>query len=269
VVTKLLTKQPKKTATYNRLLEITRHKGCGFVLLLDPDKLKLSAIPDIISHAIENGVDAFFVGGSLLHGNDFDHCIQQIKKAAGSYPVIIFPGSIFQISAHADAILFLSLISGRNPEHLIGNQVLAAPVIHQKQLEAISCGYMLIESGTLTSASFVSNSLPIPRTKPGIALAHALAAQYLGLKSIYLEAGSGAKETVPEEMIQLVAANVELPIFTGGGIRTPEVAAQKARAGANFVVIGNFFEEKNSAARMREFADAIHASANPFSNNGD
>jgi putative glycerol-1-phosphate prenyltransferase len=254
---------------YDRLREIACQKGCGFILLLDPDKIKLTEIPKIVPHAIENGVDAFLVGGSLLHGNDFDHCVRQIKKAAGNHPVIIFPGSIFQISSHADAILFLSLISGRNPEHLIGNQVLAAPVIHQKQLEAISCGYMLIESGTLTSASFVSNSLPIPRAKPGIALAHALAAQYLGLKSVYLEAGSGAKETVPEEMIQLVAAHVDLLIFTGGGIRAPEVAAQKARAGADFVVIGNFFEEKDSATRMREFADAIHNSAKPSANNGD
>lgn len=245
--------------TYQKLLSTADRNGCGFILLLDPDKISADALPDLMGNAIDAGVDAFFVGGSLLHGGDFDETIRRMKSAAGDRPVVIFPGSLFQISRHADAILFISLISGRNPEHLIGNQAVASPVIFNMGLEAISCGYMLIESGTLTSASFVSNSMPIPRAKPGIALAHALAAQYMGMKMVYLEAGSGAQKTVPEEMIALVSAHLEIPVIAGGGIRTPEMAQKKAAAGARFVVVGNFFEEKNSMSQLRDFADAIHS----------
>jgi len=244
--------------TYRRLQKILQERGCGFVLLLDPDKLPFQHISQNIEFARNAGVDVFLVGGSYLLDEQFHAFVQEAKRAAGDNPVIIFPGSLQQVSPHADAILYLSVISGRNPEHLIGSQVIAAPLVWKMKLEAISCGYMLIESGALTSAQFLSNSFPIPRGKPDIALAHALAAQYLGMKTIYLEAGSGAKLTVPEEMIELVSRNVEIPVFIGGGIRTPEEAAQKAQAGAGFVVVGNFFEEAGNYALMREFAEAIH-----------
>jgi len=247
-----------KSATYQQLLKISEDNRAGFILLLDPDKLPLDRLQKRIDHAVAAGVDAFFVGGSLLHGQDFDRIVLELKKTAADRPVIIFPGSLFQISRHADAILFLSLISGRNPEYLIGSQAAAAPIIQKMGLETISCGYMLIESGAITSVQYISNSLPIPRDKPELALAHALAGQFLGMKSIYLEAGSGAKQSVPETTISLLRKNLRIPLLVGGGIRTPEEARQKARAGADFVVIGNFFEEDGNHARMREFADAIH-----------
>lgn len=244
--------------TYQKLQKILQERGCGFVLLLDPDKLPFEHISQNVEFALNSGVDVFLVGGSYLLDKQFHAFVQEVKRAAGEGPVIIFPGSLQQVSPHADAILYLSVISGRNPEHLIGSQVIAAPMVWKMKLEAISCGYMLIESGTLTSAQFLSNSFPIPRGKPDIALAHALAAQYLGMKTIYLEAGSGAKLTVPEEMVRTVSSNVEIPVFVGGGVRTPEEAAQKAQAGAGFVVVGNFFEEARNYALMREFAEAIH-----------
>lgn len=230
------------------------------MLLLDPDKLPLAKIDDSIQHAITAGADVFFIGGSFLLEREFDGFVKAVKNAAGDHPVVLFPGSLHQISANADALLFLSVISGRNPEHLIGNQVIAAPMVWKMQLETVSCGYMLIESGALTSAQFVSNSFPIPRNKPEIALAHALAGQFLGLQSIYLEAGSGAKQTVPEKMVHLISRALNIPLFVGGGIRTPEEAGRKVAAGADFVVIGNFFEDENNANLMKSFADAIHSS---------
>ncbi len=244
--------------TYQKLLSILQKQRTGFILLLDPDRLSPEQARDNVIHAGEAGVDAFLVGGSFLLDKNFNEIVKAVKESAGERPVIIFPGSLFQISPHADALLYLSLISGRNPEHLIGNQAMAAPILWRMKLEAISCGYMLIESGSLTSAQYVSNSNPIPREKPGIALAHALAAQYLGMKTIYLEAGSGAKQTVPETMIRQISEVVEIPLLVGGGIRSPEEAQKKAEAGANFVVIGNFFEEHQNYDLMKEFADAIH-----------
>jgi putative glycerol-1-phosphate prenyltransferase len=244
--------------TYQKLQKILQERGCGFVLLLDPDKLPFEHISQNIEFARNAGVDVFLVGGSYLLDKKFHDFVQEVKRSAGESPVILFPGSLQQVSPHADAILYLSVISGRNPEHLIGSQVIAAPMVWKMKLEAISCGYMLIESGALTSAQFLSNSFPIPRSKPDIALAHALAAQFLGMKTVYLEAGSGAKQTVPEEMVQTVSKNVEIPVFVGGGIRTSEEAARKARAGAGFVVVGNFFEEAGNYTLMREFAEAIH-----------
>ncbi|RMF60948.1 MAG: geranylgeranylglyceryl/heptaprenylglyceryl phosphate synthase [Calditrichaeota bacterium] len=244
--------------TYQKLLNILEQKRAGFILLLDPDNLSLERARENVSRALEAGVDVFLVGGSFLLDKNFNEVVKTVKENAGDCPVIIFPGSLYQISPHADALLFLSLISGRNPEHLIGNQAMAAPILWRMKLEAISCGYMLIESGSLTSAQYVSNSNPIPRNKPGIALAHALAAQYLGMKTIYLEAGSGARQTVPVEMIRTISETVEIPLLVGGGIRTPEEAAKKVEAGADFVVIGNFFEEQQNYSLMQEFAKAIH-----------
>jgi len=247
--------------SYNYLQNTIRNKGSGFVLLLDPDKLPLEKIPAAILQAKEAGVDAFFIGGSFLMQENFNEYVRQIKSHAGDQPVIIFPGSLYQISPHADALLFISLISGRNPEHLIGNQAIAAPMLWKLGIEPVSCGYMLIESGRKTSAEFVSNSSPIPRDKPEIALAHALAAQYLGMKTVYLEAGSGAKISVPLEMISLVSEAIDIPLFVGGGIRSPSEAADKVRAGANLIVIGNFFEKEEKFSLLSEFADAIHAKA--------
>ena len=247
-----------KEETYQKLKKTIESKGGGFILLLDPDKMADESIPSSVNQAKDAGVDAFFVGGSFLMRENFNDFVQIVKNHSGNCPVIIFPGSLYQISPHADALLFLSLISGRNPEHLIGNQVMAAPILWKLNLEAISCGYMLIESGKTTSAQFVSNSTPIPRDKPEIALAHALTAQYFGMKTVYLEAGSGAHDPVPNEMISLVGNAVNIPVIVGGGIRTPDEALVKSKAGADIIVIGNLFEKRDNYSLMHEFADAIH-----------
>lgn len=249
-----------KTETYQHLMSIPRKKGAGFILLLDPDKLPAQRIPDAVLRMRESGVDALFIGGSLILQENFDSFVAEVKQAADGLPVIIFPGSLRQISAHADAILYLSLISGRNPTHLIDTQVQAAPIIWRLGVEPISCAYLLIESGGMTSAEFMSNTKPIPRDKPDLALAHALAAEYLGFKLLYLEAGSGARLSVPEEMIQAVSHTISLPVIVGGGIRKPEDAARKVEAGAQFVVVGNFFEDDANYHLLQEFAHAIHQS---------
>jgi putative glycerol-1-phosphate prenyltransferase len=247
-----------KKHTFDKLQGIVQTRGAGFVMLIDPDRLQLDHIDDVVLQAKENGVDAFFIGGTLLLNKNFEEFVRKVKDSAGDYPVILFPGSIFQVSQHADAILYLSVISGRNPAYLIDNQVLAAPVVWQLQLESISCGYMLVESGQMTSAEFMSNSRPIPRNKPDLALAHALAAQYLGFQTVYLEAGSGAQLSVPEDMIAAVSKTIDIPVMVGGGIRTPETAAKKVEGGAAFVVIGNHFEDAKNYAMIKEFSDAIH-----------
>ena len=203
------------------------------------------------------GADAILIGGSLLLTSKFDTIVQSIREAA-DIPCIIFPGSTIQISRHADAILFLSLVSGRNPSYLIGEQVKAAPIIRQLQIESIPTGYMLIESGRVTSAEFMSNTRPIPRDKNDIAKATALAAEFLGMKLVYLEAGSGAEYAVTTEMISEVASYIDIPVIVGGGIRTPEQAAKCVAAGASFVVTGNVLEKKGGAQLIRSFAQAIH-----------
>jgi putative glycerol-1-phosphate prenyltransferase len=174
-------------------------------------------------------------------------------------PVIIFPGDTNQISAAADAILFLSLISGRNPELLIGQHVKAAPILRAHGLEAIATGYALVDSGQQTTTEYVSNTRPLPRNKPEIAMAHALAAEYLGMQCVYLDAGSGPEKMVPEEMVQAVSDYVSVPIIVGGGIRKPEAAAKRVLLGASFVVVSSVFEEQGwDPELIGEFASAIH-----------
>lgn len=244
--------------TFDRLLSIRDQRGAGYLILIDPDKIQDETLPSFVRDATEAGVDGFLVGGSLVMTSEFEKQIAVIKRNT-TLPVIIFPGSLFQVSSAADAILFLVLISGRNPEHLIGNQVLAAPVIKKMGLEAISTGYMLIGTGTMTSAEFISNTTPIPRHKPDIALAHAMAAEVIGMKCLYLDAGSGADHPVPDEMIRAVSKVRSMPVIVGGGIRKPEEARRKVEAGASFVVTGTVLEEQNTSGLIRQFAEAVHS----------
>jgi phosphoglycerol geranylgeranyltransferase len=162
------------------------------------------------------------------------------------------------LSPHADAILYLSLISGRNANFLIGEQVKAAPRLRQYGIESISTGYMLIDSGRQTSVGFMSGTTPLPRDKFDLAWAHALAAEYLGMQLVYLEAGSGAEYPVPDRMIAAVKAHINIPVLVGGGITTPEIAAQKVEAGADFIVTGTAIENSRSQTLMKQFADAVH-----------
>ncbi len=244
-------------SVYDQLLKVRKNKGAGYLVLIDPDKQSIGNATRLSAQCQECGADALLIGGSLLFAHQFDVVIQAIKSEC-SLPVIIFPGGTRQISPYADAILFLSLISGRNPNHLIGEQVVAAPLLKSMKLEPISTGYMFIESGNVTSAQFLSDSNPIPREKPEIAIAHALAAQYIGMKLCYLEAGSGAKYPVPASMIQAISQNTSIPLIVGGGIRSPEQAEEKVTAGAGFIVTGNILETNRDLGLIRAFADAIH-----------
>ncbi len=243
---------------FKKLLAAKQKHKAGYLMLIDPDKTAVRRLPAIINQAIEAGVDAFLVGGSLLLTPDFDAFLKEFKKYSDELPVIIFPGSVHQLSGNADAILFLSLLSGRNAHHIIGSQVIAAPIIHRLGLEPISTAYLLVESGRPTSAEFMSGTTPLPRHKTEIAVAHALAAQYMGFQTIYLEGGSGADHSVPDEMIYGIAHSVSTPVIVGGGIRTPEEAAAKVAAGASFVVTGNILEKNTDPHFLRSFATSIH-----------
>ena len=244
--------------TYVRLLEAHRRNHPQLFVLVDPDKSDPAELPGFVADAEEAGVDGFLIGGSLALLPRFEECICAMKVAAKT-PVIIFPGGIHQVSGEADAILFLSIISGRNPEQLIGQHVIAAPMVRELGLEPISTGYMIIASDTVTSTEYMSYTKPIPREKAEIAAAHALAAEMLGMKLVYLEGGSGASRSVPPEMIRMVRALVDIPVVVGGGIRNPAAAAEKVAAGASIVVVGNHFEDDGNRGQIRAFADAVHS----------
>lgn len=243
--------------TFDYLMDVRARKGAGFLLLLDPDKLADENLGKNLKQAEEAGVDAFLVGSSLMTRDVFEQTVGHIKKYA-DVPVIIFPGSLFQISGQADAILFLSVLASRNADLIVGNHVHAAPLIRQHDLETISTAYLLVESGKLTSAHFMSDSLPIPRDKPEIAAAYSLAAGMFGFQLVYLEAGSGATEHVPKEMVYVVSKTVEMPVIVGGGIKDADVAHELVSAGASFIVTGNYFENKGNMNKLNEFARAIH-----------
>ena len=223
-------------------------------VLVDPDKTGEKALDLIVSNSIDSGVDYFFVGGSLLINNQLDHVISALKKA-GNIPVVLFPGNSLQMSVKADAILFLSLISGRNAEMLIGRHVISAPYLKLSALQVIPTGYMLIESGKPTAVSYMSNSNPIPADKDDIAMCTAMAGEMLGLKLIFMDAGSGAINPVSETMINHVKQSIEVPLIVGGGIRTPEQARKTAGAGADVLVIGNAVEK--SPSLINEIAHSI------------
>lgn len=241
---------------YDYLLKTAKAKGSCFLVLLDPDKLSPAGASGAGAAYQKAGVDAILFGTSLLLSNAVDRTIAALKRGFKK-PVIIFPGSAYQVSRKADAILFMSLVSGRNPNLLIEEQVKAAPAVKGSKLEAIPTAYMLVESGKLTAATYMSHSLPIPSDKPDIAKAHALAARYLGMKLAYLDAGSGAQNPVPDRMVSEVAKYSGLPVVVGGGIRTPEEAGRKARAGAAAVVVGNALEGRGGF-RAPDYAGAIH-----------
>jgi phosphoglycerol geranylgeranyltransferase len=243
-------------AIYGKMLDILKRRHAGYVVLLDPDKYTATQLGEQ-AETISSHADIIFVGGSICVRHDFDNAVRSIK-AASKVPVVIFPGDATQVSPHADALLFLSLVTGRNPNLLIGEHVKAAPVIRRCGLEAIPVAYMLVESGETTSVQFMSQTLAIPRSKPEIAMAHALAGEYLGMKLVFLEAGSGAERHVPVEMVSAVSKYVTIPVIVGGGIRTPEDAGRLAMAGASFIVTGDVIEKSGTAGMLKDFAAAVH-----------
>ncbi|MDT8412752.1 MAG: geranylgeranylglyceryl/heptaprenylglyceryl phosphate synthase [Vicingaceae bacterium] len=214
-------------------------------VLIDPDKQNYSELLKTINLCNDSEVDFIFVGGSLLTSGDIEKTARFIKENT-SILLIIFPGSTNQITHYADGILMLSLISGRNAEFLIGNHVVAAPYIKKANLEALSTGYILVDGGAATTVSYISNTLPIPHNKPEIAAVTALAGEYLGMKMIYLDAGSGAKQHVTPEMIQQVKATISIPLIVGGGITNAATAQQIYTSGADMIVIGNGTESNRN-----------------------
>lgn len=227
-----------------------------FAVLIDPDKLNDTELLDVIHRSNKSSVDLFFIGGSLITQGKLDAVIKLIK-ANSEIPAVLFPGSTMQLCSEADAILFLSLISGRNPEFLIGSQVVAAPYLKKSKVEVIATGYMLIESGTTTTALYMSNTHPIPANKPDIAMCTALAGEMLGLKLIYMDGGSGAQQPISPEMISTVKKNINIPLIIGGGIRTEQQVKDACRAGADIVVVGNATEDDRSI--IETFADLVHS----------
>lgn len=215
----------------------------SFAVLIDPDKIEdEAACMRIVNMSIENQVDYFLVGGSLITGNNFSQVVRLIKEHT-SIPVIIFPGNNMHIESVADGIFFLSLISGRNAELLIGQHVVAAPVLKRSNLEIMSTGYMLIDPGKQTTVSYMSNTTPIPEDKPSVAACTAMAGEMLGLSLIYMDAGSGAAYPVSSKMISMVRKSVSVPLIVGGGIDSAHKAARAYEAGADLIVIGNGIEK--------------------------
>ena len=230
---------------YNSIL-VNKNQGKKlFAILIDPDKQKNSDLLLIIKNANKSKVNYFFVGGSLLINDNLNDCIKTIKENS-KIPVILFPGNTMQINPKADGILFLSLISGRNPDLLIGKQVISAPILKQTELEIISTGYMLIDSGKATTASYMSNTVPIPREKNAIASSTAIAGQYLGMKLIYMDGGSGAEQPITSDMIKQVSNCIDIPLIIGGGICNAKKAIENCKAGADLIVVGNAIEKDPS-----------------------
>ena len=230
----------------------------SFAVLIDPDKADKALLDELVELSIRSQVDYLLVGGSLVISNRLNECILHIKSAC-NIPVILFPGSASQVSAHADALLYLSMISGRNPELLIGQHVVSAPFVKQSGLEIMSTGYMVIDGGAPTTVSYISNATPIPADKSEIAMCTAMAGEMLGMKLIYMDAGSGARKAITEQMIERVASCIEIPLLVGGGIHSPEKAYLNCKAGADIVVIGNAIEKDSSL--IAEMSAAIHSVA--------
>ncbi len=228
-----------------------------YLVLLDPDSFTPDKNGDLAALAAQGGADIILIGGSLSMGGEIGETVRRVKEAS-ALPVVIFPGDLGFVVPEADAVLFLSLVSGRNPQLLIGEHVKAAPIMRKMGLEAIPTAYMLVEGGATTSVEFMSGTRALPRNKPDIAMAHALAAQYLGMQIAFMDAGSGAESHVPTEMVQAVAGYVDIPVMVGGGIRTPEAAAKLVEAGARLVVTGDVVERSRDLELVSELAAAIH-----------
>ncbi|MBI88970.1 MAG: geranylgeranylglyceryl/heptaprenylglyceryl phosphate synthase [Candidatus Marinimicrobia bacterium] len=240
---------------FDTLITTIEKKGAVYIVLIDPDKEDDNSIINRVKNANNSGVDALFVGGSIMMDINYNSIVKKIKSLS-NIPVILFPGGVGQLNKHFDAMLFMSLISGRNPRFLIEEQVLAAPIVDNMNIETISTGYILVNGGSNSSVEFMSSTKPIPMERVEITVAHALAGQYLGMKLIYLEAGSGAIHPVTTEVIKAVRDAIDLPIIVGGGIKTPEKARDAVEAGASIIVTGNILEEDDNC--VQEFADAIH-----------
>lgn len=236
-----------------RLQTLRSTQQKGIALLIDPDSISDDGVKKLIAQAEAAQVDFLFIGGSLMTNGHIQQLIPALKSLT-QLPLVLFPGSLAQIAPDADALLLLSLISGRNAELLIGMHVTAAPLLRQTSLEIIPTGYMLVESGRMTTAHYVSNTLPIPHNKPDIAACTAIAGEMLGLKLMYLDGGSGAEMPISSEMIAAVRQQVATPIVIGGGIRSAAEAKRIWDAGADVIVIGNALEKNPDSTLLSEIS---------------
>ena len=244
------------SSVLNSLVNLRKQNKKAFAVLIDPDNTDMDQIIETAQLCNDANVDYVFVGGSLMLSNHLDECIKTFKSKS-SIPVILFPGSPSQVSKEADALLYLSLISGRNPELLIGAHVVSAPKIKASGLEIISTGYIVIDGGKPTTVSYMSHSAPIPYDKDDIAVCTAIAGEFLGKNVLYLDAGSGAINPISEKMIQKVSNQISTPLIVGGGISTPEKAIANCQAGADIIVVGNALEKNNHLIKV--LAEAIHS----------
>jgi phosphoglycerol geranylgeranyltransferase len=231
----------EKVTIYQEIQKAKSEHRKLLAILLDPDKIVLDTIADLVYKINQSPATHVFIGGSLVESSILDDLIVRIKKDC-ALPIVLFPGHPSQISNYADGILFLSLLSGRNPDYLIEHQVKAAPILKRTNLEILSTGYILIESGSETAVERVSKTKPLDRDNLDLALATAQAGEMLGNKLIYLEAGSGAQKAVPQEMVELIAQNIEIPLIVGGGIVDLKGIQNAYQSGADLVVIGTAFE---------------------------
>ncbi|CAN5594571.1 geranylgeranylglyceryl/heptaprenylglyceryl phosphate synthase [soil metagenome] len=246
-------------SAFDHLLAARDRRGAAFVVLVDPDKLSARDAAAFSERCQNAGVDALFLGGSLMHQGALDGYVCTLKSGS-ALPVIGFPGTLNQIAPSLDALLYLSVVSGRNPEFLIGQHVHAAPMIRQMGLEAIATAYLLIESGRMNTAQYMSGSMPIPRHKPEIAAATALAAELMGMKLIFTDAGSGAEHPVSCEIVSAITETCRSPLVVGGGLRTPEAVASRVDAGASIIVVGHAIEERtDDGVYIAELAAAAHS----------
>jgi putative glycerol-1-phosphate prenyltransferase len=238
---------------YSRFTEANHTGKKLFIVLIDPDKFDPDMTEFYGKLLIQASPDLIFVGGSLTTESTVN-TIQRLKEIC-SVPVVLFPGNALQFTDKADALLFLSLISGRNPDFLIGQHVAIAPAVHKSGIEAIPTGYILVESDETTSVEYISNTRPVPRNKPQLAATTALAGELLGHKLIYLEAGSGARPPVPDEMIETVKKSISIPLIVGGGLRDNTSIISALNAGADAVVVGNVLE--SNPELMISFAGTV------------
>jgi phosphoglycerol geranylgeranyltransferase len=227
---------------YNNILDDSIKKVKKLAVLIDPDQINQDDLRLTIEKSVSENIDYFFVGGSLLFQDCLNEALELINELS-DIPTIIFPGNDLQINDKADAILYLSLISGRNPEFLIGKQVISAPLLSQADIEVIGTGYILVNGGQPTAASYMSNTQPIPYDQTNIAVSTALAGQFLGHKLIFMDGGSGAEKPISSKMISSVKKHLNIPLVIGGGIRTVEQVKSAYDAGADIVVVGNAIEK--------------------------
>ncbi|MCK4235226.1 geranylgeranylglyceryl/heptaprenylglyceryl phosphate synthase [candidate division WOR-3 bacterium] len=240
---------------FDYLMKVRKERGAGYLPLIDPEKASDLSFEAILNELRTTDVDGILVGGSTLSSVDLNGVIKKIKTATDK-PVIIFPGGHYQVSPDADAIFFLSLLSGRNPQFLVEEQVKAALTVKKYSLETIPVAYLLIESGNLTSVERISQTKPLQRDNKELILSHVLAGEYFGLKMCYMDGGSGAKYSVPEDVIKETKEISNLPLIIGGGIRDPEEARKKVEAGADFIVTGSIIEKNPHL--LSEFSKSIH-----------